>query len=158
MYYSFGNIQAHEHFNDHASLYCLVGLRHTLASTPWRIHAGWKMLQIQRLFICHERMLICSFHVFASSLEDAAPLETTSPSCREHRFRHPCRDRMDACAIQGSVVVRGEVSVSMCSCCFSSHKQLEASISLEAMSTLGTAQLFRKVVASEMRRAQDMSI
>ena len=65
------------------------------------------------------------------------------------QVRHPCCDHMDECAFEGSVVVRREVSVSMPSFCLSSHKQLEASISLEAMSTHGTAHLLRKFVASE---------
>ena len=39
------NIQAHVRVNIHASLYCLVGFRDMFASTPWRIHVGWKMLQ-----------------------------------------------------------------------------------------------------------------
>ena len=64
---------------------------------------------------------------------------------------------MDECAFQGSVVVRREVSVSMCSFPFSSHKQLEASISLEAMSTHGTAHLLRKFVASQRCRARYMN-
>ena len=85
----------------------------------------------------------------ASSSEDAASLEPTSPSCREDKFRHPCCDHMDDCAFQGSVVVRREVSVSMCSFCISSHKQLQSSISLEAMSTHWTPHLLREFVASE---------
>ena len=47
---------------------------------------------------------------------------------------------------QGSVVARGEVSVSMSSFCCSSHKQLEASTSFEAVSTHETAQLLRRGV------------
>ena len=47
---------------------------------------------------------------------------------------------------QGSVVARGEVSVSMSSSCSSSHKQLEASTSFEAVSTHETAQLLRRGV------------
>ena len=60
-------------------------------------------------------MFTCSFNVLASSSEDAASLEPTSPSCREDRFRHPCCDHMDECAFQGP------------SFCCSSHKQIEAS-------------------------------
>ena len=88
----------------------------------------------------------CSHNVSASSSEDAASLEPTSPSCREDKFRHPCCDHVGECAFQGSVVARREVSVSMSSFCCSSHKQLEASTSLEAMSTHGTAQLLRRGV------------
>ena len=108
------------------------------------------MLQTQRDIICFATVFTDSFNVLASSSEDAESLEPTSPSCREDRLRHPCRDHMDECAFEGSVVVRREVSVSMCSFCFSSHKQPEASIQLEAMSTHGTAQLLRKIFASEM--------
>ena len=46
-------------------------------------------------------------------------------------------------AFEGSVVVRREVPVSMCSFCFSSHEQHEASMQLKAMSTQGTAHLLR---------------
>ena len=88
------------------------------------------------------------FTVLASSCEDASPLETTSPSCREDRFRHPCCDHMGECAFQESVVVRREVSVSMSSFCCSSHKQLEASTSLEATSTHGQRSCFRAVLSS----------
>ena len=76
-------------------------------------------------------------------------MEPTSPTCRDDKFRNPCCDHMDKCAFERSVVARGEVSVSICSFCFSSHNQHEASMQLEAMSTHGTAHLLRKFVASE---------
>ena len=87
-----------------------------------------------------------SLNILASPSEDAASLEPTSPSCREDKFRHPCCDHTGECAFQGSVVARREVSVSMSSFCCSSHKQIGASTSLEAMSTHGTAQLLRRGV------------
>ena len=40
----------------------------------------------QRHLLCFEMMLTYSFHVLASSSEDAASLETTTPSCREDKF------------------------------------------------------------------------
>ena len=62
---------------------------------------------------------------------------------------------MDKCAFSRSVVARSEVSVSMCSFCFSSHEQHEASMQLKAMSTQGTAHFasqiccFREVLSSK---------
>ena len=115
-------------------------------STPWRIHAGWKMLQPQRDIICSATVSTSSFNVLASSSEDAASLEPTSPGCREDKFRHPCCDHTGECAFKGSVVARREVPVSMSSFCCSSHKQLEAPTSLEAMSTRETTQLLQSGV------------
>ena len=82
--------------------------------------------------------------VWASSSEDAASLEPTSPSCREDRFRHRCCDHMDECAFSLSVVARSEVSVSMSSFCCSPHKQLVAST--YSTSAHETSQLLRKDV------------
>ena len=73
-------------------------------------------LRLSGMCVCHHDTPVHTEDT--TSLRPSTALETTSPSCREDRFRHPCRDHMDECAFERSAVVRRDVSVSMCSFCF----------------------------------------
>ena len=109
------NIQAHVRVNIHASLHCLVGFQNMLASAPRRSTRGGRCSRLDEASSVLQQSSPAICIVLASSCEDASPVETTSPNCREDRFRHPCCDHMDECAFSRSVVARGEVSVSMSS-------------------------------------------
>ena len=68
------------------------------AGTPWRVHAGWKMLKTKRDIICVATEFAFNLVVLASSSEDADI--HVAIRWRSVRFR-------------GSVVARLNVSVSM---------------------------------------------
>ena len=137
------------------------------ASTSMRPCTVWLDSELCSCARCGEFTMVrgrCSRHGDASSVSKAcslavsmfwqAPRRTQNHWHRRRRVVGKTGSDIHAAitwmsAFEGSVVVRREVHVSMCSFCFSSHTQHEVSMQLEAMSTHGTAHLLRKFFASE---------